>query len=134
MEDRNVHPLAQRLLDDEAVRGGDVLQVDPAEARLEQLDGVDEPLRVFGRDLDVDRIHVGEALEQHRLAFHHRLRRKRPEIAEAKDRRAVGDDRDEIALGGEVVGAGRILGDRPHRHRNAGRISKAEVALRRHRL
>ena len=28
----------QRLLDDEAVGGGDVLEVDPAEARLEQFD------------------------------------------------------------------------------------------------
>ena len=38
VEDRDVHPLAQRLLDDEAVRRGDVLEVDPAEARLEQFD------------------------------------------------------------------------------------------------
>ena len=38
VEDRDVHPLAQRLLDDEAVWRGDILEVDPAEARLEQLD------------------------------------------------------------------------------------------------
>ena len=38
VEDRDVHPLAQRLLDDEAVGRGDVLEVDPAEARLEQFD------------------------------------------------------------------------------------------------
>ena len=63
---------------------------------------------VFGRDLDVDRIDVGEALEQHRLAFHHRLRSQRAEIAEAEDRRAVGDDGDEIALGGQVVGLAGI--------------------------
>ena len=58
----------------------------------------DEPLAVLGRDLDVDRVDVGEALEQHRLAFHHRLRGERAEIAEAEDRGAVGNDRDEIAL------------------------------------
>ena len=73
VEHRNVHPLLQRLLDDEAVGRGDVLEVDAAEARLEQLDALDEALAIFGVDLDVDRIDVGEALEQHRLAFHHRL-------------------------------------------------------------
>ena len=89
---------------------------------------------VLGRDFDVDRVDVGEALEQHRLAFHHRLGRQRAEIAEAEDRGAVGDDRDEIALAGVIIGVGRILGDRAHRHGDAGRISEAEVALRRHRL
>ena len=107
MEHRDVHPLAQRLLDDEAVGGGDVLEVDAAEARLEQFDAVDEPLRVLGFDLDVDRVDVGEALEQHRFAFHHRLGRQRAEIAQAEDRGAVGNDRDEIALGGQFIGAGR---------------------------
>ena len=98
VEHRDVHPLAQRLLDDEAVGRGDVLEVDPAEARLEQLDAIDEPLRVLGLHLDIDRVDVGEAFEQHRLAFHHRLGRERAEIAEAEDRGAVGDDGDEIAL------------------------------------
>ena len=125
VEDRDVHPLAQGLLDDEAVGRGNVLEVDAAEARLEQRDRVDELLRVLGRDLDVDRIDVGEALEQHRLAFHHRLGRERAEIAEAEDRGAVGDDRDEIALGGIIIGAAGILGDRAHRHRDARRISEA---------
>ena len=134
VEDRDVHPLLQRLLDDEAVGRGDILEVDPAEARLEQFDRVDEALAVLGRDLDVDRIDVGEALEQHRFAFHHRLRRKRAEIAEAEDRGAVGNDRDEIALRGEIIGAGRVFGDRAHRLGDARRISEAQVALGRHRL
>ena len=59
-----------------------------------------------GIDLEVDRIDVGEALEQHRLAFHHRLGGKRAAIAEAQDGGAVGDDGDEVALGGVVVGRG----------------------------
>ena len=40
VEHRDVHPLAQRLLDDEAFRRGDVLEVDAAEARLQQRDRV----------------------------------------------------------------------------------------------
>ena len=134
MEHRDVHPLFQCLLDDEAVGGGDVLEVDAAEARLEQSDRVDEFLGIFGRDFDVDRIDVGEALEQHRFAFHHRLGRERAQIAHAEDRGAVGDDRDEVALGGQLIGAAGVVGDRLHRHRDAGRIGETEVALRRHRL
>ena len=134
VEDGDVHPLAQRLLDDEAIGSGDVLKVDPAEARLEQFDRVDEPLRVLGLHLDVDGVDVGEALEQHRLAFHHRLRGQRAEIAEAQDCGAVRDDGDEISLGREVVGAGRILGDRAHRNGDARRISEAKITLCRHRL
>ena len=134
VEDRNVHPLAQRLLDDEAVGRGNILEVDAAEARLEQFDRIDEPLRVLGLHLDVDRVDVGEALEQHRFAFHHRLGRERAEIAEAEDRGAVGDDRDEIALGSynrrRRPGFPRSRAPEPRPRR----ISEAEVALRRHRL
>ena len=107
VHDRDVHPLAQGLLDDEAFGRGDVLEVDAAEARLHQRDRVDERVGILGVELDVDRIDVGEALEQHRLAFHHRLGGERAEIAEAEDRGAVGDDRDEIALGGIIIGRGR---------------------------
>ena len=82
----------------------------------------------------VDRIDVGEALEQHRLAFHHRLGGERPEIAEAEDRRAVGDHRHHVAAGGVVEGERRVLGDRLHRHRHARRIGQRQVALGRHRL
>ncbi len=79
-------------------------------------------------------VDVGEAFEQDRLALHHRLGGERAEIAEAEDGGAVGDDRDEIALGGIIIGFGRIGGDGADRHRDAGRISEGEVALRRHRL
>ena len=63
------------------------------------------------------RIDIGEALEQHRLAFHHRLGGQRAQIAQAQNRGAVGDHRDQIALGGVVVGQGRIFGDAQARAR-----------------
>ena len=134
VEHRDVHQLAQALLDDEALRRLDVLQVDAAEAGAEQLDAVDDLVDVLGGDFEVDGVDVGEALEQHRLAFHHRLGRQRAEIAEAEDRGAVGDDRDEIALDGVVVGLARVLGDGQHRHGDAWRIGERQVALGRHRL
>ena len=99
MEDGDVHPLPQGLLDDEAFRRGDILQIDAAEARLHQLHGLDEPFRIFGLQLDIDRVDIGEPFEQDRLAFHHRLGGQRPQIAQAQNGGAVGDDRDQIALG-----------------------------------
>ena len=134
VEDRDVHQLAQPLLDDEALRRLDVLEIDAAEGGAEEFDAVDELVGVLGVDLEVDGIDVGEALEQHRLAFHHRLGGERAEIAHAEDRRAVGDDGDHVALGGIVVGAGRVLGDGADRHGDARRIGQRQVALRRHRL
>ena len=86
-----------RLLDDEAVRRLDVLEIDAAEGGPEIAHAVDELVDVLGVDLEVDGIDVGEALEQHRLAFHHRLGGERAEIAEAEDGGAVGDHRDQIA-------------------------------------
>ena len=83
------------------------------------------------RSIEVD---VGKTLEEDGLAFHHRLRRERAEIAEAENRGAVGDDGDEIALGRVVVGAALVLGDGQHRNGDARRIGEREVALRRHGL
>ena len=85
-------------------------------------------------DFEVDGIDVGEALEQRRLAFHHRLCRKRAEIAEPQNGRAVGDYRDEVALDRVIVGKARVFRDGLHRNGHARRIGKAQIALRRHRL
>jgi hypothetical protein len=123
----------RRLLDHEAFGGLDVFKVDAAKAGLHQRDRLDQRLGVFAVDLDVDRIDIGKALEQHRLAFHHRLGGQRAQIAQAQNGRAVRDHRHQVALGGIFIGGGRV-GDRFHRHGNAGRIGKAEVALGGHRL
>ena len=134
MENGDVHQFAQALLDDEALGRLDVFEIDAAPAGAEEFDAIDEFVRVLGRDFEIDRVDIGEALEQHRLAFHHRLGRQRAEIAEAENGGAVGDDGDEIALHGQVVGFARVLRDRQHRHGDAGRIGQRQIALRRHRL
>ena len=134
VEHRDVHQFAQLLLDDKALGRLDVLEVDAAPAGAEIFDAVDELFRVLGRDFEVDRVNVGEALEQDRLAFHHRFRRQGAKVAEAENSRAVGNDGDEIAFNGQVVGLARVFGDRQHRHGDAGRIGQRQVALRRHRL
>ena len=56
-------------------------------------------------DLDVEDVDAGEFLEQHRLAFHHRLGGERADIAEAEHGRAVGDHADQVGAAGVVGGA-----------------------------
>src|SRR5204863_28909 len=74
---RNVEQFAQALLDDEALGCFDVFQIDAAPALAEKFHAIDEFVRILGVDLKIDRVDVGEALEQHGLAFHHGLRRER---------------------------------------------------------
>ena len=95
---------------------------------------VDELVDVPGVDLEVDRIDVGEALEEHRLAFHHRLGGQRAKIAKTQDGRAVGNDGHQIALGGVVIGGGGILRDLADWYGNARAIGQRQVALGGHRL
>ncbi len=87
MEDRDVHKFAQALLDDEAFRRLDVFQVDPAEARAQEADGVDEFVDVLGADLEIDTIDIGEALEERDLALHDGLGRDSAQVAESQERR-----------------------------------------------
>ena len=74
MEDRNVHHLAQTLLDDKAFRCANVFEVDAAEAGAEKADAIDEFVHVLRIDLEVDAVDIGEAFEKDRLALHDRLR------------------------------------------------------------
>ena len=69
------------------------------------------------RSIEVD---VGEALEQDRLAFHHRLGRQRAAIAQPQNGGSVGDDGDEVALGGIIKGEVLVLGDSEHWNGDAG--------------
>ena len=134
VEHRDVEQFPQALLDDEAFRRLDVFEIDAAPALAEQFHAIDDLVRILGRDFKVDGVDVGEALEQHRLAFHHGLGRERAAIAKAEDGGAVGDDGDEIAFHRVVVGEAFVFGDGEHRHGDAGRIGERQIALRRHRL
>ncbi len=130
VEHRDVHQFAQALLDDEALRRLDVLEIDAAPAGAEIFDAVDELVGIFGGDLKIDGVDVGEALEQHRLAFHHRLCRQRAAIAKTENGGAVGDDGDEIALHRVVVGAcsDRRRWPAPARRRPANRRATGRAA------
>ena len=90
MENRDVHPLATFALDREAFRRLDVLQVDAAEGRLQRGHDVHQFVGIGFGKLDVEDVDAGELLEQHRLAFHHRLGGERADRTEAQNRRTIG--------------------------------------------
>ena len=99
----------QALLDLEALRAPDVLEVDAAEGGLERLDDPHHVVRFGGVDLDVEHVDVGEPLEQQRLALHHRLAGERADVAQAEHGRAVGDDRHQVPAGGVAERLQRVL-------------------------
>ncbi len=82
--------------------------------------------------VDADRVGVdpAELLEQHRLALHDGHAGRGADVAEAEDRGAVGDDRDHVALEGEVEGQAAVLGDRLAHARHPGHVGDREVVAR----
>ncbi len=129
VEDRNLHALAQRTLDVKAVRGLDVFEVDAAEGGLERGDQVDQLVEVLFAHLDVEHVDAGELLEQHPLAFHHRLRGQRPDVAEPEHRGPVGDHGDQVAARREAKRIRRIGSDLFAGGGDAGRIGERQIAL-----
>ena len=107
VEHRDVEQLAQPLLDDEALRRLDVLEIDAAEGRVQKAHAIDEFVDVAGVDLEIDRVDIGEALEQRALPSMTGLAASAPRSPSPKHRGAVRDDRDEIALRGVVEGGAR---------------------------
>ena len=127
VEDRDVQPLLQPVLDLEAARRRDVLEVDAAEARRDRRDRLDDLVGVLGVQADREPVDAGELLEEHRLALHDRHRRARADVAEPQHRRAVGHHGHRVAL--DRV-AKRVLGrvvDRAADARHAGRVGHREV-------
>ncbi len=133
MKDRDFHLVLQALFNDETLWRLDVLQVDSAECRLHQLDRIHDRVHVLGVQFDVDRIHIGEPLEQNGLAFHHRLGRQGAKISKAQYGCAIGDHRDQIALGSIVISRLRRRRDSLTRDGHTRRIGQAQIPLSRHR-
>ena len=130
VEHRDVQQLAERLLDVEALRRLDVLEVDAAEGRGERRDDADQLVRVEGGQLDVEHVDAGEPLEQHGLAFHHRLGGERPDVAEAEHGGAVRDDADEVALARVAVHRLGVVVDGEAGARHTRRVGQRQVPLR----
>ena len=104
VEDGDVELGAQPLLDLEAARRRDVLEVDAAEAGRDRLHDRDDLVGVLRVEAERPGVDAAELLEQQRLALHHRHRRLRADVAEAEHGGAVGDDRDGVLLDRQVPG------------------------------
>ena len=127
VEDRDVEPLLEPVLDLEAARRRDVLEVDAAEGRRQPDDRLDDLLDVGGVEADRDGVDAAERLEQDRLALHHRHRRGRADVAQPEHRGAVGDHRDRVGHPRVVPGQRRVLGDGLAHPRDARRVGQREV-------
>ncbi len=95
----------------EAAGGGDVLELDRGERRRDMDDRLDDLVGVLGVEEDGHAGKPGQGLDQAGLALHDRHGRLGPDVAQAEDGRAVGDDGDEVADGGVAAGEGRVVLD-----------------------
>jgi len=129
VEDGNLHPLPQLLLNIEALGGLDVFQVDTAEGGLQAGDGLDEQVRVGLLNFQVEDVNVGEFLEQHSLAFHHRLGRQRPDVAQAQHGGAIGDDPHQIGPGSHGGHLRRVGDNFLAGRRHPGGIGQGQIIL-----
>src|SRR5690606_22087842 len=134
VDHRDVHPLAQLALDDEALRRLDVLEVDAAEGRLHRRDDLDQLVRIALVELDVEHVDAGELLEQDALAFHDWLARQRANVAQAEHGGAVADHCHQVGPRGELAGRVRVGHDRLAGIGHARRVGQGQVALGHHRL
>ena len=129
VEDRDLHALPAQLFDDEALGGLDVLEIDAAERGFERDDHVDQLVRVAFVDLDIETVDAGEFLEQHRLAFHHRLGGERADRAESEHRGTVGDHADQVAARREIGHLGRVAHDLVACRGDTRRVGERQVTL-----
>ncbi|VVN49397.1 hypothetical protein PS639_06362 [Pseudomonas fluorescens] len=128
VEDRNVALFDQGAFDLKALGGLDVFQVDATKGDGDALDGVDEGLRAFGVDFDIEYVDAGEALEQHAFAFHYRFGSQWAEVTQAKNGGAIGNDCNQVALAGVFVSQLRIAGDFAYWFGYAGAVGQRQVA------
>ena len=131
VEHGDVHRLLQLFLNNEALRGFDVLQVDPAKRRLECLDDTDDLRGIFAVELDVENIDIGKSLEEDAFPFHHGFSCQRTDVAETKDGGAVADDGDEVSLRRVLVSIRRIRCDLETRDSDTGCVCERKISLRR---
>ena len=111
MENGDVHALAADLLDYETVGRLDVFEVDRAKAWLHRADDLGQFLGVGLIKLDVETVDIGELLEEHGLALHHRFRGQRADIAQPQHRGAIADHGHQIAARGIARGGVGVVLD-----------------------
>jgi hypothetical protein len=120
VEDRDLHALPELLLDVEALRGLDVLEVDAAEGGLERGDDLDERSGSARATSRSKTSMSAKRLKRTPLPSITGLEASGPMSPRPEHGGAVADDGDEVAAVREVVGPPRVLGDDAARRRHPG--------------
>jgi hypothetical protein len=109
VEDRNVHALAQFLLNVEALGRFDVFEVDAAKGGLHRRDDVNQFVGIVFVEFNVKHIDARKLFEQTALALHHRLARQGANIAQTQHGGAIGDHAHQVATAGVFVRGLRVF-------------------------
>ena len=80
MEDRDLHALAQFLLNVEALGRFDIFKVNPTKSRFQRGDHVDQFIRVKLINFDIEHIDTRKLFKQNAFAFHHWLTRQGTDV------------------------------------------------------
>ncbi len=128
VENRNLAALDQYAFDLEALWRLDVFKVDATEGFGNARNSIDERLRAFCIDFDIDGVNTGKTLEQQRLAFHDRLGGQRSQITQPQNGGTVGNNSNQVAFGGVTVSRIRVLRDFTHRLGHTRRVGQRKVA------
>ncbi len=99
----------------------------PPYAGAMRRDDLDDLLGVLRVEYHRPGVHPAEALEQRRLALHHRQRGGRPDVAQPQYRRAVADHGDRVAFDGQPAGVVRVLRDRQADPGNPRRVRPGQL-------
>src|SRR5208337_2208158 len=134
MEDWDLHRLLQRLLDVEALRRFDVLQIDAAKSGFQQLAELDNLVGIMSVDFKVEHVHIGKAFKQDTLTFHDGLAGEGTDVSQAEDGSSVAYNGNQVALRGVFESIVGVLFDIQAWIRHSGGVSQAQVALRPARL
>ena len=118
----DVERLLQALLDIEAFRGLDVLQVDTAEGGGDALHSLAEFLGVFLVHLDIKHIDTAVDLEEQTFSLHHGFAAHGADVAETQHRGAVGYHGHEVALVRVFISIVGVILNLQTGERHAGRI------------
>src|SRR5690606_34211548 len=112
----------------------DVFEIDTAKSWLERFYRLNEVVRVRTIQLDVEYIDIGELLEQHGFALHHRLGGMRPYVAKTENGSAIRYDTHQVAAARVFERVILVFGDFKTGGRHSGRVGDRKILLRRNRF
>ena len=122
MKYRDIEPFLERRFYLECAGRLDVFEVDTTECGLQGRDNFNQLFRILFIDFNIENIDISKLFEQYALAFHHRLGRQWPNIAQAQYGRPIADDSDQVTPGGYFAHGRRVFINQLACGRYTGRI------------